>query len=272
MENKRPGATPQRPPGTASHRQPGTASQRRPGAQTGSVSQRQPGTASQRRPGSTPQRRPPVRYPPPQNAVRSRPSPPPQRTTQPRAYPPPHIPQSGQTPPRIPKPNQTVKPRPAAKPEPESNFRDALWPSTPDDPALNRIAFVCGLLYALIHIACGVLLVYPLNVLTARVPFPFGGIVRALLPALTGAVLCALTRYPLRLENRVGLSAYRKLLRIVLTLFVCVLLLMWGDREAQKQVARFVLMFVSAPLIVGTALSVLLFYFDWLYDLDDGDA
>lgn len=256
MENKRPGATPQR--------RPGSVSQRRPGVQTGS--------ASGGRPGSTPQRRPPVRYPPPQNTVRSRPSPPPQRTTQPRAYPPPYIPQSGQTPPRIPKTNpappQTVKPRPAAKPEPESNFRDALWPSTPDDPALNRIAFVCALLYALIHIVCGVLLVYPLNVLTARVPFPFGGIVRAFLPALTGAALCALTRYPLRLGNRVGLSAYRKLLRIVLTLFVCVLLLMWGDWEAQKQVARFVLMFVSAPLIAGTGLSVLLVYFDWLYDED----
>ena len=262
MENKRPGATPQRPPGSVS--------QRRPGTQTGSASQRQPGTASQRRPGSTPQRR---RYPPPQNAARPRPSPPPQRATQPRAYPPPYIPQSGQTPPRIPRSNpappQAVKPRPqsaAAKPEPR--FRDALWPSTPDAPALNRIAFVCALLYALIHIVCGVLLVYPLNVLTARVPFPFGGIVRAFLPALTGAALCALTRYPLRLGNRVGLSAYRKLLRIVLTLFVCVLLLMWGDWEAQKQVARFVLMFVSAPLIAGTGLSVLLVYFDWLYDED----
>ena len=266
MENKRPGATPQRPPGSVS--------QRRPGTQTGSASQRQPGTASQRRPGSTPQRR---RYPPPQNAARPRPSPPPQRATQPRAYPPPYIPQSGQTPPRIPRSNpappQAVKPRPqsaAAKPEPR--FRDALWPSTPDAPALNRIAFVCALLYALIHAVCVILLIYPLNVLTARAPFPLGGIVRAFLPALAGAALCALTRYPLRLESRVGLSAYRKLLRIALTLFVCVLLLMWGDREAQEQVARFVLMFVSAPLIVGTGLSVLLFYFDWLYELDDGDA
>lgn len=257
MENKRPGATP--PP------RPGTTPSRRPGTQTGS--------ASQRRPGSTPQRRPPVRYPPPQNAAHSRTYPPPHITKPNQA--PPHIPKTNQAPSPIHRTPQAVKLRPTTTAQKavtdtisEPRFRDALWPATPDAPALNRVAFVCALLYALIHIACGVLLVYPLNLLTARMPFPLADIVRAVLPALIGAVLCALTRYPLGLESRVGLSAYRKLLRIVLTLFVCVLLLMWGEWEALRQVARFVLMFVSAPLIAGTGLSVLLFYFDWLYDED----
>ena len=243
METKRPDAAPQRG--------------------SGSTPARRPGSASQRRPGSTPQRRPPARYPPP----RPRPSPPP-GARQSRPYPPPRIPKANQTPPPI---RRAPSPRPAAKPEPEPRFRDALFPKTPDAPALNRIAFVCGLLYALIHAACGTLLVYPLNVLTARMPFPLAGIVRAFLPALIGAVFCALTRYPLQLESRVGLSAYRKLLRMVLTLSVFVLLLMWGEWEAQKQVARFALTFVCPPLMTGTALSVLLFYFDWRYELEDDE-
>ena len=146
-----------------------------------------------------------------------------------------------------------------------------LWPDTRDTPAQNRIASLCALLYALIHVFCGVLCVYPLNVLTARMPSVLSTLVRALLPGLIGAVLCALSRYPMRLENRAGLSAYRKLLRALLTLLVGVLLLMWGEWAALRQVVRFVLLFVAGPLASGTGLSVLLLYVDWLYDMEEDE-
>lgn len=243
-----------------------------------------------KRPGQTPQRRPPTpRYPPPrtQNNMRPRsylpqspPYPPPSRP-----YPPPQM-----TPPRRTSPQasqlrkapQTSQPRtttqarkPATatlrKAEPEPRFRDVLWPQSRETPVENRVAFLCALLYALIHTLCGVLSIYPLNLLTARMPSPLSALVRALFPGLIGSVLCALTRYPMRLENRVGLLAYRKLLRMLLTLLVGVTLLMWGEWQALKQAARFVAMFVAGPLVAGTGLSVLLLYMDWLYDLEEND-
>ena len=63
-----------------------------------------------------------------------------------------------------------------------------------------------------------------------------------------------------------------KLLRALLALLVGVLLLMWGEWGALRQVARFVLLFVLGPLASGTALSVLLLYVDWLYDMEEEDA
>lgn len=176
---------------------------------------------------------------------------------------------------------QTVPPRkPAAQtalsrkpgpqePPPEPRFRDALWSKQRETPAQNRITFLCALLYALIHLVTGFLLIRPLNLLTARMPFLIAYVVRAVLPALTGALLSALPLFPLRQEFRTMLLAYRKLLRWVLILLVGVLLLMWGEWEALKQVARFVLLFVSGPLIIGTALSVLLFYLEWLGEPDE---
>ena len=264
-----------------------------------------------RRQGQTPQRRPPVRprsYPP--QAPQSRATTPQPRAypPQPRTYPPPQVtaprkapqaspirkapqvPQTRKAPatptprkspatptprkvPQVPQPRKA--PATARKavlvPNPEPRFRDVLWPDTRDTPAQNRIASLCALLYALIHVFCGVLCVYPLNVLTARMPSVLSALFRALLPGLIGAVLCALSRYPMRLENRAGLSAYRKLLRAVLTLLVGVLLLMWGEWAALRQVARFVLLFVAGPLAAGTALSVLLLYVDWLYDMEEDE-
>ena len=155
----------------------------------------------------------------------------------------------------------------------EERFRDALWPQTRETPRQRRTAFLLSLLYALIHILCSFLLVYPLNVLTARMPFPASDITRAFLSALAGTVLCSLTRLRFPDEPRIMLLAYRQLLREVLIIFIALQALLWGEWDAQRMIARFVLQFVAPPLIVGTAVAVLLFYLDWLYiEVDDEDA
>lgn len=147
----------------------------------------------------------------------------------------------------------------------EERFRDALWPKTRETPFQRRAAFLLSLLYALIYIACSLLLIHPLNVLTARMPFPVSDMVRAALPACAGTLLCALTRLRFPDEPRMMLLAYRRLLREVLLIFVALQVLIWGEWDAQRMIARFTLQFVSGPLVVGTAAAVLLFYLDWLY-------
>ena len=170
-------------------------------------------------------------------------------------------------------PSRTARKPPPRKPSAtprreelaEERFRDALWPETRETPAQRRAAFLLSLLYALIYAACSFLLVRPLNVLTARMPFPASDVVRAALSALAGTALCALTRLRFPDEPRLMLLAYRRLLRNVLFVFAALQALLWGEWEAQRAVARFTLKFAAAPLVVGTAVSVLLFYLDWLY-------
>ena len=155
----------------------------------------------------------------------------------------------------------------------EERFRDALWPQTRETPRQRRTAFLLSLLYALIHILCSFLLIYPLNVLTARMPFPVADITRAFLSALAGTALCSLTRLRFPDEPRMMLLAYRRLLREVLIIFIALQALLWGEWGAQRMIARFALKFAVGPLVVGTAVAVLLFYLDWLYiEVDDEDA
>ena len=155
----------------------------------------------------------------------------------------------------------------------EERFQDALWPETRETPRQRRTAFLLSLLYALIHIVCSFLLVYPLNVLTARMPFPVADVVRAFLCALAGTALCSLTHPRFPDEPRMMLLAYRQLLREVLIIFVALQALLWGEWDAQRMIARFALQFAVGPLIVGTAAAILLFYLDWLYiEIDDEDA
>lgn len=155
----------------------------------------------------------------------------------------------------------------------EERFRDALWSETPETPVQRRNAFLLSLLYALIHILCSFLLIYPLNVLTARMPFPVADITRAFLSALAGTALCSLTRLRFPDEPRMMLLAYRRLLREVLIIFIALQALLWGEWGAQRMIARFALKFAVGPLVVGTAVAVLLFYLDWLYiEVDDEDA
>ena len=147
-------------------------------------------------------------------------------------------------------------------------FRDVLWPKERDTPPKNRIAFLLSLLYALIYTGCSLLLVHPLNLLTARMPFPVSTVVRALFPALTGTAFCVLTRLYFPEEPRMMVLAYRKLLWNVLWVFLALQALLWGEWAAQQMIARFVLLFVLSPLVVGTGVSVLILYLDWLNETD----
>ena len=270
MENRRQGQTPQRRPPVRPRSYPPQAPQSRTTTPQPRAYPPQPRTypppqvtAPRRTPQVKPPQVPQTRKPPATPTARKSPATPTLRKT-------PQVSQAHKSPAARKAPAATIR-KGVLVPNPEPRFRDVLWPDTRDTPAQNRIASLCALLYALIHVFCGVLCVYPLNVLTARMPSVLSALFRALLPGLIGAVLCALSRYPMRLENRAGLSAYRKLLRAVLTLLVGVLLLMWGEWAALRQVVRFVLLFVAGPLASGTGLSVLLLYMDWLYDIEEDE-
>lgn len=185
----------------------------------------------------------------------------------PRSYPPTTAQHAGQFR-RIVRPKRATPPPVRKNPLSAERFRDVLWPEERDDPAQNRIAFLLSLLYALIYAGCSLLLVYPLNLLTARMPFPLSAVIRALFPALIGTAFCMLTRLYFPEEPRMMILAYRKLLWNVLWVFIALQALLWGEWAAQQMIARFALLFILAPLIVGTGVSVLLLYLDWLNETD----
>ena len=143
------------------------------------------------------------------------------------------------------------------------HFRDALFPQEGESPAERRNAFFLSLLYALIYAGCSMLCVTPMNILTARMAFPLSAVIRALLPARIGTALCALTRLRFPETPRVLFSAYRRLLWETLLTFLALQALLWGEWDAQRMIARFMLAFVAAPLVTGSAVSVWLLYRDW---------
>ncbi|MBR0280447.1 MAG: hypothetical protein IJQ81_02515 [Oscillibacter sp.] len=142
-------------------------------------------------------------------------------------------------------------------------FRDVLWPEEGETLAESRTAFFLSPLYALTYTACAALCVVPLNHLTAQTPFPLSTLIRALFPALIGAALCTLTRWRIPDEPRLMLLAHRRLLRNVLWIFIALQALLWGEGNAQRLIARFTLLFVAPPLVVGTVVSIALLYLDW---------
>lgn len=214
--------------------------------------------------------------PPGRNAAR-RNAPPPERrppTTPPRPYVSPYQSARGKTPPPPVKPGRYPPLATRTKQKPpvitkaslaDMTFREALCPKARETPAQRRAAFLLSLLYALIYAACSFALIHPLNVLTARMPFPIADIVRAALPAFVGAALCALTRLRFPDDPRLFLLAHRGLLREALFVFAALQALLWGEWDAQRLLALFALRFAAGPLIVGAGVSVLLLYYDWLY-------
>jgi hypothetical protein len=227
---------------------------------------RPPGRPAAQRNAIRPERRPVT--PPARPYAKSRPYQPPQR----KAPPPPYIPAAkpGRYPSLAaargkPKPQIITKAKLA-----DMTFREALYPEARDTPAQRRAAFLLSLLYALIYAACSFALIHPLNVLTARMAFPIADIIRASLPAFVGAALCALTRLRFPDDPRILLLAHRRLLRETLFVFIALQALLWGEWDAQRLLALFVLRFAAGPLIIGTGVSVLLLYLDWLYiDVDE---
>ena len=160
-------------------------------------------------------------------------------------------------------------PTSAEEEEMEENFRDVLWSREREPVPQRRTARLLSLAYAAVHTLCALLFITPMNLLTARMPFPAADVVRALLPACIGSGICSLTRLLFPQDSKLMLLSYRRLLRLVLTVFVLLQMLLWGEWGAQKTLARFVLLYVAPPLVTGTALSVLLLYLDWRGDMED---
>lgn len=220
---------------------------------------RPPGHNAARRTAPRPERRPPTTparpYVSPYQSARSKTPPPPYiPPAKPGRYPPLTAARTKQKPPVVTKASLA-----------DMTFREALWPEIRETPAQRRAAFLLSLLYALVYAACSFALIHPLNILTARMPFPIADIARATLPAFVGAALCALTRLRFPDDPRLFLLAHRGLLREALFVFAALQALLWGEWDAQRLLALFVLRFAAGPLIVGTGVSVLLLYYDWLY-------
>lgn len=109
-------------------------------------------------------------------------------------------------------------------------------------------------------------MIHPLNVLTARMPVALSALTRALLPPLTASELCAAFTWPLFPDDRrMMFFVHRKLWRPVLAVLIAVQALIWGEWKAQGMVLRFAIQFAAPPLLVGTAVSVLVAYLDWLW-------
>ena len=143
------------------------------------------------------------------------------------------------------------------------SFREALFPFDENRTALNRRAFLLGLLFTGIYVLTFAACNMPLNVFTARFP-PFAAeFIRTVIPAATGTGFCTLSWLMFPRERRMMPFAFRSLTRLSVIAFVILQLLLWGESDAQWTIADFFARFVIAPLFMGQIVSLWLFYRHW---------
>lgn len=107
---------------------------------------------------------------------------------------------------------------------------------------------VYGVAYALI--------VEWLDPLLAGHPVALVNFVEAAVPTLVGTAVCSLT-WPISRDKRMMLAAYLWLALLAVASFIAMLILLWGNTQAQVLFLQVFLLFVPAPVILGCALSAI---------------
>ena len=117
--------------------------------------------------------------------------------------------------------------------------------------------FLC-LAYIAVYALLFAVLIVPLNDLTSGASPAVTNLVGALVPALLGTAVCAVT-WPLCKDRRLMPAAYLWLLALGAACFLTLQLLLMGEGTAQLLVAQFFALFVLAPVVLGCGLSWFLY-------------
>lgn len=127
---------------------------------------------------------------------------------------------------------------------------------------LMLYSFCLCWVFIAVHGGAIALLIDPLHVLMDGVPVFFENLVTALVPAVLGAAVCGLTWF-LPGDKRKLPAAYLWLTLLMLACLAALLFLLRGEQGAQILALQFFGMFVLVPVILGDAMSILLYYRYW---------
>lgn len=95
-----------------------------------------------------------------------------------------------------------------------------------------------------------------LDPLLTGYPVALVNVVEAAVPTLVGTAVCSLT-WVLSRDKRMMLSAYLWLAVLAVASFIAMLILLWGNTQAQILFLQVFALFVPAPVVLGCALSAI---------------
>ena len=95
-----------------------------------------------------------------------------------------------------------------------------------------------------------------LDPLLAGCPVALVNFVEAAVPTLVGTAVCSLT-WVISRDKRMMLAAYLWLAVLAVASFIAMLILLWGDTQAQLLFLQVFGLFVPAPVVLGCAVSAI---------------
>lgn len=120
-------------------------------------------------------------------------------------------------------------------------------------------SFFLSMVFLAVYFAAYLFLLEPLHTVVGGAPTAVVHLVEALVPAVAGTAVCALTwLLPLE-ERRLMPAAYLWLLALALACLAAMLLMMQGDAQAQLLFLEFFVLSVPAPILLGGVLSAFLY-------------
>lgn len=127
---------------------------------------------------------------------------------------------------------------------------------------LMLYSFCLCWVFIAVYVGAIALLIGPLHVLMDGAPVLLENVVTALVPAVLGTAVCCLT-WLLPGDKRKLPAAYLWLTLLMLACLIALMVLLSGERRVQILALQFFGMFALVPLILGDAVSILLFYRYW---------
>lgn len=114
---------------------------------------------------------------------------------------------------------------------------------------------LCFVFLAVYGAAYGLILEW-LDPLLAGCPLALVNFVEAAVPTLVGTAICSLT-WVISRDKRMMLAAYLWLAVLAVASFIAMLILLWGNTQAQVLFLQVFMLFVPAPVALGCALSAI---------------